>query len=482
MSTALYWFRQDLRCQDNPALALACAQHTHLIPLYIDELTPSLAMGGAQKWWLHHSLISLQQQLRTHQLDLYCRRANPLELLKELIKEHQIDAVYWNRCYEPMHIARDQQIKSELKSLGVEVVSCNGSLLHEPWEVLNQSGEYFKVFTPYWRQCLRQMQDKPLVQITEWPQKKAIDSDTIAQWNLLPQNPNWAIEFAQHWQPGEAGALNNLHRFIDESLSDYKEARNEPAKDATSKLSPHLHFGEISPRTIWAAIQEAMHNPKCTIQSAQFYLSELGWREFSYQLLYHYPQLPDTNFKRQFDLFPWHEDMPALRRWQRGLTGFPIVDAGMRELWRSGYMHNRVRMIVASFLTKDLLIDWRQGAQWFWDTLLDADLANNAASWQWVAGSGADASPYYRIFNPMLQGEKFDPDGVYIKKWVPELAQVPPRWIHKPWEAPLGSLPIELGTDYPLPMVDHNHARMLALEYYKQCKNNLTDQEEHDKY
>jgi len=474
MSVAIFWFRQDLRCHDNPALTLACSSHKKIIPLYIKDPTPALTIGGAQQWWLHHSLQSLKEDLNTHQLDLNLRQANPLNLLKALIKEHQVDAVYWNRCYEPMHIARDQQIKTELRALGVEVVSCNGSLLQEPWEVLNQSGSYFKVFTPYWRQCLRQLQVKPPVHIDNWPSNHPITSDTLEAWDLLPTKPNWAKEFSVFWQPGEAGAMANLHDFIDFHLQDYKELRNEPGKPGTSRLSPHLHFGEISPQQIWEAVHIAMQDPKCNQQSAQTFLAELGWREFSYQLLYHYPELMDTNFKRQFDQFAWHDDPAALALWQKGLTGYPIVDAGMRELWRTGYMHNRVRMIVASFLTKHLLIDWRRGAEWFWDTLVDADLANNSASWQWVAGSGADASPYYRIFNPVVQGEKFDPHGHYTRQWVPELAKVPDKWLHKPWEAPSGALGLTLGKEYPLPLVDHATARERALSNYKQLS------QEHD--
>lgn len=470
MTTAIFWFRQDLRLQANPALSLACADHQHLIPLYIDDPKTTLPMGGAQKWWLHHSLTSLSTDLKKVHLDLNIIQGSPLILLKKIIKEHQVDAVYWNRCYEPMYSARDQQIKAELKAMNIKVISCNGSLLHEPWEVLNQSGAYFKVFTPYWRQCLRQMKVGPLSKISHWPKKKAITSLSLNKLELLPTKPNWAKGFDSLWQPGEQGAHVKLEEFISHHINEYKELRNIPEQPGTSRLSPHLHFGEISPHQIWHAVQQVMHNPKCDLNSAQNFLSELGWREFSYQLLYHYPELMHTNFKRQFDQFHWEKDNTSLSLWQKGLTGYPIVDAGMRELWHTGYMHNRVRMVVASFLTKHLLIDWREGAAWFWDTLLDADLANNSASWQWVAGSGADASPYYRIFNPILQGEKFDPHGEYTKKWVPELSSVPSEWLHKPWQAPKGILPIKLGTDYPLPIVDHNVARELALSRYKEIK------------
>lgn len=470
MSTAIFWFRQDLRCYDNPALTVACKNHQQLIPLYIKEATPALPMGGAQQWWLHHSLGSLKNTLEKVNLQLCLKSGDPLTLLKDLIEKYGVDSVYWNRCYEPMHSARDQLIKTELKTLGIKVMSFNGSLLNEPWEILNQSGHYFKVFTPYWRHCLQRMQVRPLTSVSKWPSSPQMVSESLEEWALLPKNPNWAKEFSQHWQPGEDGALTNLSFFISEHLRNYKEFRNNPSHSVNSKLSPHLHFGEISPQQIWFAVQQAMQEPHCNLMSAETYLSQLGWREFSYQLLYHYPQLMDSNFKRQFDDFPWQEDETALKNWQKGLTGYPIIDAGMRELWHTGYMHNRVRMVVASFLTKDLLIDWRKGAAWFWDTLLDADLANNSASWQWVAGSGVDAAPYYRIFNPVLQGEKFDPLGEYVKRWVPELAEVSTKWVHKPWEAPKGSLPIVLGIDYPLPIVQHAMARQIALASYQKLE------------
>jgi deoxyribodipyrimidine photo-lyase len=471
MSTAIVWFRQDLRCQQNPALQLACAHHDKIIPIYIQENDSKLSMGSAQKWWLHQSLFALQQSLREINLDLFILTGSPLALFKHLISRHDISAIYWNRLYEPVFSARDTIIKSALRGLGISVTSCNASLLHEPWEVTNQQGSYFKVFTPYWRQCLKQM--KSIQLFDELPRAKglqAIESVSIDELNLLPKYPNWASDFPKYWQPGEIGALDRLQGFLDDHLSDYKIARDKPALAGTSRLSPHLHFGEISPHQIWVAVQQAMQDPRCNLQSAHTFLAELGWREFSYHLLYHYPRLPEDNFKPQFNSFPWSTDEKSLALWQKGMTGYPIVDAGMRELWRTGYMHNRVRMVVASFLTKHLLIDWRKGAAWFWDTLLDADLANNSASWQWVAGSGADAAPYYRIFNPVLQGEKFDPEGTYIRRWVPELSKVSNAWIHKPWAAPQGQLPVVLGKDYPEPIVDHQLARQLALDCYQKIK------------
>jgi deoxyribodipyrimidine photo-lyase len=483
MSTAIFWFRQDLRCRDHPALTLACQRHKWLIPLYIKELDPIVTLGGAQKWWLHHSLLSLQKSLQQVHLDLYLRAADPLELLKELIQQHAVEAVYWSRCYEPAHRDRDQVIKAELKAQGVEVISCNSALLHEPWEILNKSGEYFKVFTPYWRSAAAQVKERPLYEINLWPKAKPIASEFIGDWNLIPKNPNWAVEFSHYWQPGESGALSRLEQFITSNLDGYKANRNIPSLSATSGLSPHLHFGEISPYLIWRSMQELLCCPSTNRVSIETFLAELGWREFSYQLLYHVPKLPSEHFKKQFDAFPWQQDDMLLHCWQHGLTGYPIVDAGMRELWRTGFMHNRVRMIAASFLTKDLLIDWREGAAWFLDTLVDADLANNSASWQWVAGSGADAAPYYRVFNPVLQGEKFDPNGDYVRRWVPELASIAPPWIHHPWDAPKGGLNVVLGKDYPLPIVDHAAARQVALRQYRNLTSNaLLDHKKEDKH
>lgn len=472
MSKALIWFRRDLRCHDNPALTLACQNHDALLPLYILD-ADTADLGAAQHWWLHHSLISLQTELQHHGLGLCLRRGDPLAILSQIIDTLEIDSIYWSRCYEPAAIERDKEIKTVLLERGIRVYSSNGSLFNEPWTVKNQSGGYFKVFTPYWKQSLKQMSPPTPTVITHWPKPlPGVASETISQWHLLPKKPDWAKEFSEHWQPGEAGAGLKLETFIDQGLRSYKEKRNQPAlTQATSRLSPHLHFGEISPWQIWRAVEQARQHPSCDLQSADNFLSELGWREFSYHLLYHYPSLPNNNFKGEFDRMPWQQDPERLKAWQQGQTGYPIVDAGMRELWRTGYMHNRVRMIVASFLTKHLLIDWRLGAAWFWHTLLDADLANNSASWQWVAGSGADAAPYFRIFNPVLQGEKFDEQGEYVRRWLPELSRLDNKWIHQPWNAPAAALPVRLGNDYPLPLVDHQQARALALARYQQLKN-----------
>ncbi len=466
MSNAIVWFRQDLRLSDNPAFAEACRHHDCVIPIYIlDEATSPL--GGAQRWWLHHSLVSLDKDLTKIGLKLCLRQGDALDVLEQLFQDYPIEAIYWNRCYEPVAIARDTVIKKVFQTRGVRVASTNGCLLHEPWQITNMTGHFFKVFTPYWRACLKQMHIPEEQMISRLPQKLETDSDSLASWKLLPLKPNWAKAFGHDWQPGEEGARIKLADFVNINLKGYNTSRDVPAEDSTSKLSPHLHFGEISPWQVWRAIEMAKLDKDCDLKSAERFLSEIGWREFSYYLLYHFPSLPNANYKSKFDIFPWKNDDHFLRCWQKGITGYPIVDAGMRELWHTGYMHNRVRMIVASFLTKDLLIDWRLGASWFLDTLVDADLASNSASWQWVAGCGADASPYFRIFNPVLQGEKFDPNGDYVKQWVPELKSVSVQWVHKPWMAPKGALGLCLGKDYPEPIVDHSEARNKALLYYK---------------
>jgi deoxyribodipyrimidine photo-lyase len=463
VNIALVWFRQDLRVADNPALMTACAEHEVVIPLYIYDPKTSV-LGRAQQWWLHHSLLALDQSLQKYGLNLILRQGDPLQIVAEIINQLSITNVYWNRCYEPQAIQRDTLLKSKLLEQNIQVTSFNASLLNEPWTILNQQGEYFKVFTPFWKNCLKTISSKPTpsayqIKPMHQTQKIEIFSESIMTWNLLPKHPNWAARFPEYWQPGELGAQEKLQQFIEHHLTNYKTNRNIPAKQATSRLSPHLHFGEISPWSIWRAVAFAKLNPNCDWPSADHFLSELGWREFSTHLLFHVPTLPQENFRKEFDHFPWHIDEKALKLWQQGLTGYPIIDAGMRELWATGYMHNRVRMIVASFLTKDLFIDWRLGADWFFDTLVDADLANNSASWQWVAGCGADAAPYFRIFNPVLQSEKFDPDETYIRQWVPELNS--------------GCV---LGRDYPKPIVQHDVARHQALAYYQALKNPSKEQ------
>lgn len=466
--TSIVLFRQDLRLADNPALAHAASKGP-VVGLYVIEgAAPdgNRSLGGASQWWLHHSLVQLKKSLES----LIVTKGDPLKVIPEIAGRLRAQGVYWNRCYEPYAIARDTKLKSELSNSGYDVASFNGSLLFEPWEQATQAGTPFKVYSAFWRSCLRS--DVPTAIST--PKITAGAHSDLGEpaedWELLPTKPNWAKGFDPVWQPGEVGARQRLATFLQEGLKGYGDLRNRPDLKNVSRLSPHLHFGEISPRQIWAATtMHAEQNPASRPDADKF-LSEIGWREFSYHLLYHFPELPEKNWKSDFDAYPWVENASQLQAWQRGMTGYPIVDAGMRELWSTGYMHNRVRMVAASFLVKHLRIHWRHGEAWFWDTLLDADLANNSASWQWVTGSGADAAPYFRIFNPITQGRKFDPDGVYVSRWCPELAQLPKKFIHAPFETPddiLDHCGVILGQTYPKPIVDHATARTAALGGYK---------------
>jgi deoxyribodipyrimidine photo-lyase len=469
--TSIVWFRQDLRISDNPALSHAAALGA-VIPVYIfDDTIPASGwpMASASRWWLHHSLAELDRSLG----GLAILRGDPRRILPSLVREMRATRVFWNRCYEPYAIKRDAEVKSTLQDNGIEVASFNGGLLFEPWEVKTQGGGHYQVFTPFWRACQKLTAPQPL---RAPPMASAPRRDlggSLADLSLLPRTPNWAVGFSDVWSPGESGAQRRLTAFLDGDLDGYGELRNRPDLSKVSRLSPHLHFGEISPRQIWWATRMIADGNAHLLNDAQKFLSELGWREFSYHLLFHYPNLPETNWKAAFDAYPWSNNESYLRAWQRGKTGYPIVDAGMRELWATGYMHNRVRMIAASFLIKHLRIDWRQGEAWFWDTLVDADLANNAAGWQWVAGSGADAAPYFRVFNPIEQGRKFDPDGEYVRRWCPELKSLPSSVVHAPFEAPDGVLRmsgVTLGVDYPKPIVEHHSARAAALEGYAKVK------------
>jgi deoxyribodipyrimidine photo-lyase len=472
---AILWFRQDLRLADNPALRAAAARGRPVLPVYI--LDDETIIGGAARWWLHNSLERLGRSLGKLGAPLLLKKGRAIDVLPRLADQIGAGCVLWNRCYEPHAVARDTALKAALKAQGIAAESFNAGLLFEPWEIATKSGAPYKVFTPFWKACLArggvaspQAAPKSLT-----PSPKAPHGEGLDSWTLRPSDPDWAKEFGTVWTPGEAGARARLNNFLDRALEDYGAGRDRPDLEATSRLSPHLHWGEIGPRQIWQAIETRnLSDGRTRVgQAAAKFLSELGWREFSHHLLFHFPGLPEKNFNRNFDAFPWRDDARGMRAWQRGRTGYPIVDAGMRELWATGWMHNRVRMVAASFLTKHLLIDWRAGARWFWDTLVDADLANNSASWQWVAGCGADAAPYFRIFNPVLQGQKFDPKGAYVRRWVPELARLPATHIHRPWMAPIEVLRaagIELGRTYPNPIVDHKAARARALEAYDKVR------------
>jgi len=469
--TTIVWFRQDLRRRDNPALAAAAATGA-VIPIFILDHAASdsrWSLGGASRWWLHHSLAALREELG----GLLLLKGEPCDLLPELVTTTGASAVYWNRCYEPLAIARDKETKALLQARGIEARSFNGSLLHEPWEIATRGGEPFKVYTPYWRASLKAPVAAPLAAPKLTIDQASASGDWLEDWGLCPSRPNWAEGWEAIWRPGEAGALARFDGFVRDDLAGYESRRDRPDPPGTSRLSPHLRWGEISPRQIWARLALQAEDP-AKRQGADKFLSEVGWREFSYHLLYHFPTLPEENWRPEFDAYPWRDSVGDLKAWQRGATGYPLVDAGMRELWQTGWMHNRVRMIAASFLIKHLRIDWRQGEAWFWDTLVDADLANNAAGWQWVAGSGADASPYFRIFNPILQGEKFDPNGDYVRRWCPELAALPNKFIHAPFKATaevLDRAGIKLGQTYPAPIVDHDQARAAALDGYRRIRN-----------
>ncbi|MBL0941666.1 MAG: deoxyribodipyrimidine photo-lyase [Alphaproteobacteria bacterium] len=466
MTAVIVWFRQDLRLSDNPALYHAVANNKPIIPLYILKESPNYEwqMRGAQRWWLHESLISLEKSLQAIGLKLILRRGNPEQVLDELVQQTKATSLYWNRCYEPHTITCDKAIKQKFKQQGIEVESFNGSLLFEPWTIKTQQGNVFKVFTPFWKACLAAPDPLSPYPIIQRPSafQGVVQSDVLKEWLLQPIKPNWAVGIEQTWQPGEAQAHKLLEHFLAEGLPHYDTQRDRPDQEGTSRLSPYLHFGEISPRQIWQALQGRQDSTK--------FKAELGWREFSYYLLYHFSDLPKEPFRTKFKQLAWEDDARSLKVWQQGRTGYPLVDAGMRQLWHTGWMHNRVRMVTASFLTKHLLINWREGEKWFWDTLVDADLASNSASWQWVAGCGADAPPFSRIFNPIIQGEKFDPHGNYIRKWVPELRLLPTAFIHKPWQASettLKNAGVELGKTYPYPMIEHSKARTRALDANK---------------
>ncbi|MBT5640705.1 MAG: deoxyribodipyrimidine photo-lyase [Rhodobiaceae bacterium] len=466
---SIHWFRQDLRLKDNPSLSNA-AKYKKILPIYIldDYNSKDYKMGSVSRWWLYNSLRSLKKKLNNN-LSIY--DGNPLEVFQYLINKYDIQEVCWNRCYEPWRISRDKKIKSFLESLGIKVVTTNGSLLWEPWDTKKDDLTPYRVFTPFYkRACLKS--ESPRFPIIT-PDFQELISDTDGSRNLddiklLPSH-NWYQEIEYIWKPGEDQASMKLTSFLEDGISDYKEGRNFPSKKKVSQLSPYLHFGEISPNEVWYASQSKnIEGPE--EENVKHFLSELGWREFSYNLLYYNQDLPISNLQKKFDNFPWQENSEHLYKWKRGLTGYPIVDAGMRELWRTGYMHNRVRMIVGSFLVKNLLLHWKHGERWFWDCLIDADLANNSASWQWIAGSGADAAPYYRIFNPITQGIKFDSDGIYTRKYIPELKNVPNKYLFNPWEAPkeiLDEANVQLGVNYPYPVVDLRDSRERALNAFK---------------
>ncbi|NEX91836.1 deoxyribodipyrimidine photo-lyase [Caulobacter sp. 17J65-9] len=467
---AIVWFRRDLRLADNPALAAAQASGAPVLPLYVhDEALEGRPIGGAARWWLDRSLRALDADLGAKGARLVVRRGEARTELIRLVEETGAQAVFWNRLPEPAPAARDTVLRDELDRRGLHGAEFDAALLAAPGSILTGAGGPYRVFTPFSRALRSSLPafrpipaPKRLASPPAWP-----DGLKAGDLALYPGRPDWASGF--DWTPGEAGAHARLDDFLDRGLAGYVRGRDTPGVDGTSRLSPHLHWGEISPARVYAAAGGAAAADGAET-AADKLQGELAWREFCAQLLHHFPTLPTKSFRPEFDGFPWREDADGLAAWSEGRTGYPIVDAGMRQLWATGWMHNRVRMIVASFLVKDLRIDWRRGEAWFWDTLVDADQANNAANWQWVAGSGADAAPYFRVFNPVLQGRKFDADGAYVRRWVPELADLPDRWLHAPWEAPpevREQAGVTLGEAYPRPMVDHGAARRAALDALK---------------
>jgi deoxyribodipyrimidine photo-lyase len=468
------WFRSDLRIADNLALCAANLTNRPIICIYIHDDKASLRpRGAAQRWWLHHSLVELSASLAKLGATLVLRSGNSATALKDVITQSGANAVYWNRRYDPHSIGIDGKLKTELRADGLAVETFDGQLLHEPTRIKTGAGNPFKVYTPFWRAFMSGPEPRdPMPAPAKLLDAGArLTSERLEDWNFLPVNPDWSTDMNEEWQPGESGAAQRLKDFVSGAIAGYAEDRNLPATLTTSKLSPHLAMGEISPYQIW---HEASLTKNVPPGDLEVFRKELVWREFAFHLLFHFPALSDANFNASFDAFQWAPPNSAhMKAWTKGQTGYPIVDAGMRELWQTGWMHNRVRMITASFLIKHLLIDWRDGEKWFWDTLLDACPANNPAGWQWVAGSGADASPYYRIFNPIIQGEKFDTNGDYVRKFVPELKDMPEKYIHRPWEAPqmvLKTAGVILGKTYPRPIVEHATARDRALAAYKSTK------------
>jgi deoxyribodipyrimidine photo-lyase len=473
----IVWFRRDLRLADHSALSAAVAAGAPVIPVFVldDAAAGRWRAGAASRWWLHHSLAALTDALEDLGAKLVLRRGESAFELAQLAQASGAAAVYCSRAYEPWAQRLEHDVRTKLASVDVALKRFAGTLLHEPDQLQTQAGGSFKVYTPFWR-ALRS--GTKVGRLLRPPERiptpaKVPKSDRLDEWELLPKEPDWSAGMRDAWTPGERGAEERLSAFLSDALASYTEQRNRPDRLGTSRLSPHLAFGEISPRQCWTAAGHFASRHPHADGGHETFLKELVWREFSAHLLHHWPDLPEVPFRAEFANFPWRKDSRHLKAWRRGRTGYPIVDAGMRELWSTGWMHNRVRMIVASFLIKDLMLPWQDGEAWFWDTLVDADLANNAASWQWVAGSGADAAPYFRVFNPITQGEKFDPEGAYVRRWVPELAKLPAKAIHAPWLAPadvLAAADVKIGSNYPKPIVDHAAARIAALDAFQALK------------
>lgn len=469
----IVWFRADLRLADNPALYHAAKQGS-VIPIYIldQEGAGDFKLGDASRWWLHHSLLSLSDSLHGA-LRVY--KGVSISILKKLIKEYDVDGIYWNNCYEPWMLQRDKKIAQELLDLGLDVQTFQSVLLWDPTKIVKSDGTSYKVFTAFLKQCLSQVDKLP--NVLEKPAKKSFittaHTTKIIDLKLLDHN-SVQDRFQTYWQVGEHEAYKMLQHFIQHHLENYKIGRDFPAQEAVSKLSPYLHFGEISPLQVWYEIKNKGYE-YASRENVQHFLKELIWREFAYNVLFHNPTVPRKNLYDTLNNFSWSYNKTDVLAWQLGNTGYPIIDAAMRELFNTGYMHNRIRMVVASFLIKNLMIHWHEGEDWFWQLLVDADLASNSFNWQWVAGCGYDAAPYFRIFNPILQAKKFDPQGKYIRRWLPELTALPDKYLFEPWKAPefvLQEASIVLGKDYPYSIVDITVSRNRALDAYKKNKKN----------
>ncbi|MCZ2404595.1 deoxyribodipyrimidine photo-lyase [Paenarthrobacter sp. Z7-10] len=467
MGNSLVWLRDDLRLTDNPALEAACSRGGDVAVVYVlDEESEGIrALGGAAKWWLHGSLEKFAATLARLGAPLILRRGPAGPVLRELVAELEVDSVFWNRRYGLAERTVDEEFKTWLRDSAIAVQSFQANLLFEPWQVSTGAGAPYKVFTPFWRACTSAGEPRLPLPAPERINGLDARSDPLEAWNLRPNAPDWSGGLAAEWTPGETGAHDRLADFVDRNADGYALGRERPAEPATSKLSPHLRFGEISPFTVW----QALRGLPGAAEDVRSFRTELGWREFCWQLLYFNPELATVNYRPEFNHFQWDTTSAATpsdstRSWQRGRTGYPLVDAGMRQLWQTGWMHNRIRMVTASFLAKNLLTDWRVGEQWFWDTLVDADAASNSANWQWVAGSGADAAPYFRIFNPVTQSRKFDPEGTYLHRFLPELAAAEGRIVHEPWTDPA------VAPAYPLPVVELGPTRQRALAAYAAMK------------